>query len=50
MQKEANGVFNKAGSALSKAALSLALVTSNATCWFSSYQPAQPKQLEKFKK
>jgi cyclic lactone autoinducer peptide len=50
MKKAANGFTYKAGTALSKAALSLALVTSNATCWFSSYQPVQPKQLEKFKK
>jgi cyclic lactone autoinducer peptide len=50
MHKAANSVFFKAGTALSKAALSLALATSNATCWFSSYQPAPPKQLEKFKK
>ena len=48
--KVVNGILNKAGTALSKTALSLALVTGNATCWFSTYQPVQPKQLEKFKK
>lgn len=50
MEKSMNRIIFKAGTALSKTALSVALITGNATCWFSTYQPTQPKQLEKFKK
>jgi cyclic lactone autoinducer peptide len=43
-------VANTIGTVLSKTALSLALKTSNATCYFLSYQPVEPKGLSKFKK
>ena len=48
--KTTDNVLNKVGTALSKAALSLALTTSNATCFFTACQPAEPKGLAKFKK
>jgi cyclic lactone autoinducer peptide len=38
------------GSMLSSAALSVALANSSSTCWFTSYQPAEPKELSKFSK
>jgi cyclic lactone autoinducer peptide len=43
-------IIDKVGTVLSKAALSLALTTSNATCFFAAYQPIEPKGLAKFKK
>lgn len=49
MVKHINKGINKAGSFLSATALSLALATSNATCIFMSYQPAEPKAFGKFK-
>jgi cyclic lactone autoinducer peptide len=50
MKKITDGIILKAGTALSKTALSLAVASSNVTCWFFAYQPVQPMQLEKFKK
>ena len=48
--KDMNSVIDMVGAALSKAALSLALTTSEAACVFISYQPEEPKGLAKFKK
>jgi cyclic lactone autoinducer peptide len=48
--KANNGVVNMIGTVLSKAALSMALTTSNAACFFLSYQPLEPKGLGKFNK
>ena len=45
-----NSVIKLVGTVISKAALSMALTTSNATCYFTSYQPVEPKGLAKFKK
>lgn len=43
-------VANKIGTLLSKTALSVALKTSNSTCFFTAHQPVEPKGLSKFKK
>jgi cyclic lactone autoinducer peptide len=43
-------VANKIGTILSKTALSVALTTSNVTCFYTAYQPVEPKGLSKFKK
>jgi cyclic lactone autoinducer peptide len=45
-----NKIITKLGTALSSAALSLALANKNATCFFTSYQPVEPKELSKFSK
>jgi cyclic lactone autoinducer peptide len=48
--KGSSSIVDKFGAVLSKAALSLALTTSNATCVYISHQPEEPKGLAKFKK
>lgn len=50
MNKLTDSIIQKTGTLLSKTALTAALTTSNATCWYTTYQPSQPKKLEKFKK
>lgn len=50
MKKFTEILVNKTGALLSSLALSTALKTSNETCTFYTYQPKEPKELEKFKK
>ena len=50
MDKNTNKVLNKAASIVASAALSLAVTSSNATCFFTAYQPVEPKGLNKFSK
>jgi cyclic lactone autoinducer peptide len=50
MNKITSKIVNKMGTALSSAALTVALTNSNSTCWFTSYQPVEPKGLRKFDK
>jgi cyclic lactone autoinducer peptide len=49
MEKDTK-IINKLGSLLSSAELSVALASSNSTCWYTAYQPAEPKGLSKFTK